>query len=1515
MNHNKFKSLKIFFLAGILVPLFAAVLGYYFVLPHVIDLNKYKTQIKSVLENKIAYPVDFGDFNIKLTWNLRVRINIDKITIKKHDKSKFLNCGSSYVEIALPPLVNNRIILKKIYINTLNTNITRLKNGKFDIADILKRKKKPKYKVSFDNTKIFVNGYKINFQDNFINSPKKYLFMGEKIKVKDLKPNKFIKISALGKIVLKNKPAIGFDLSFSSTLPFAKQRNLAIKGNITNLDLNDFLPYINRISATKFISLQGKGNAKFNLELRNKLFGKNNFSIDSVFNGIKAETLKHGVISSYKDKLRLVCRGYYNERLLSFNKFLIKGNNIDIKGSGLIRNYKSPGKKKNFDINLNINNSKTITIAELFPKNVKVKRDPFKKILKYKVDGLIFGKFALKGSNKAPRMFGTINYKDLTIQGGFKNTPLNYGKVNFVSPFIIFQSKVFLDKNDFVNVKGKVAPFGKKTVNVDITSNEVDFTRAYNTLMVIKEFFRMKLGALLDMTFKGRGRANLNISGKTNNVKINGYVEANGAAVKYDTLSKPAENVHGKIQFVGKKVFYDELTGTVDGLKVIPSGYSTLNNYSDMTIRIPELDLKKGLEFVRTSPLLIQAQTALKDVLKAKGKADGIIYLKGSKEKMGSKGKFIANNADILYRGFGGWFRNLNGPLKFNNKDIYFEGITGNVKGNKVKISGAIKENYDAKLNIVSNSMNLASARTFLMNSFELKQLRKVLGEYTDIRGVSDVAVNINGNLKDLTKDPLQNLVFKNMNAVFNHKLTGIPIALNGGSLNITPNKVTAHNVSGISEGIDFTINGNVSNIENNLLKNEPLIPDFDLKINKFDLSKLKNFSKIPLIPEKTKKLLASFDKLHGYTELSLIAKPDSYDIKVIPDGISAVYTPYDTFVLIKSGELDISNNDLKFSSLKGILSESRFNLNGFINHYMKNQKFDLTLNTDINFNDVDKFSYYSNIPLQAGGIIPFFLSLKGNTANWKISGRMALEKGNYFTYVTDIGLPRNKVRLITLEAKGNKDKLNIDRLRIDLSNSADKQINVSNSDENYKEFKNLINIHGVIDKLKSKKPVFKDFIIKTNNKNSISTKLFNHSIESFLNNGCKNFFTSGNFKTNLVLNGYVTAPEIRGNTTFQDITIPGYKAYIKSINLNFDKNGINLDIKNFKIGESWMDINALLDTKLEVPVLVKNLKINSRMLNIDEISKIFSAGSNAKLSGLPAFVITNGSLNSRELVVRDLITSNIKARFTFTPDWLLSVSKVSFDGAGGSGTGNIYYNLSTNELSAGFNFDNMQANALATTLLTLPNEVYGTLSGNVQFSTRGKTPQELIANSNGYAEFEARKGRFVRLGSLEYFLRAVNVIQSGVGGFNINNIIDLIAPKQTGHFNTLRGRVYAKKGVLYADDITSSGKNLSLYLSGNIDMLTNKADIQVLGRLSKKITSLLGPIGSISINEFIDYIPGLGFLPATPGRKGIIDYIPGLSKIPGLELNNNQKYRRFAVQIKGNLYDQSSVKSFRWIE
>ncbi|OGI02040.1 MAG: hypothetical protein A2Y25_04070 [Candidatus Melainabacteria bacterium GWF2_37_15] len=1474
MNY-KTKHLGTILLIIVSIFLALAAFGYYFILPGAIDFDKYKEQIRTVVNNRLVYPAELGKLNIKLTWDFKARVETNRVSVKKLNGEKFIDMGPSYVEVPILPLLTNRIALEKITINTLDADVTRFENGSFDIGTVIGKAQKPRYKVSVKNADILINGYKLKFTDKKIKPPKSYLFAGEKIRINDFTPNKYILADATGTAFLDDKAATEFNLSFSSALPFLKAKKFHLAGNIKNFDLGAATPYLE-----DKITLLGKGDINFDVEVYKKYFGKNKFFVDAVLNQFKAKTPKHGVFSEYPGHLNFLARGYYNDNLTVLDNLKIISNDINITSSGEV-------KKQDVNLKLKLEDSQIHSISKLFPKIVKVKKEPFKKVLKHGLKAIVSGQIKIKGNLKQPEMFGEIEYKNLSV---LKNTPASYGKIDFIGHYLVLDNKIFVNKNSFANITGKISPFKYKTTDINITSTEMDFEKASRMMFIAHDFLVFKLGPVEKMDFKGNGKVNLNITGKFSNAKLNGYVEGKGLTVKYETLCCAAHDVTGRIVFDGTKAHYDELKGFVEGMRIIPTGYSTLKGYSNVVLHFPELELDKALNFVHTSPLLYSVQDALEEILKAGGKADTILRIKGTEDDVDSCGEFKFKDANILYKGFAAPFEKVNGELEFENENVYFKGMSGYALGEKAEITGFIKENQDAEFKVTADSITLKPTKDFVSNSPLLIKAAEVIDDYPEVSGKSDIEVNIKGNLE---KDAFQSFIMKDMNGCFTNKFVGFPVCLNSGILTVTANKVDARNVAGIIQEIPFKTNGNVSNIRNFISKNEPLVPDFQFKSPKFDFSNFSQFIQAPITPPEIKQLFADFCEFHGIADVNINARPKEWQINIIPTNVSAMYKPYDTFILLNSGSAQISNKGANFSNLRGIISESLFVFNGFV----EKNKFDLTSNFNVNSEDIEKFRFYTDIPLVANGIIPLTLSLKGEAKNWDFDGRMILEKGTFLSYFTPIGLPRNQLRLINIKAHGTQDRINIDRLGLDM------------------DAKNLLTIYGAIDNIRSSKPVFKDFIVKTNQENPIKTNYFNTSIGSVLNNGCENFFSQGTLKADLKLNGYVVSPEIFGNVALQDLVIPDYQSHIDLINFNFNKNNTALNINNLVIGETSMNIQALMNGKIESPMVIKDLKISSPLLNIDEITKIIPAGLGKGPGELPPVIIANGTLNAGEMVLRNLITNNVKAGFSFTPDWLLSVPKISFTATNGVGQGSIFFNMKTTELSSNFKFTGMDANAVASTILSLPNEVYGTLDGSVQFSTRGKNSQELISNANGYAEFRIADGRFVRLGSLEYLLRAFNVLQSGVGGFNLNNIIDLIAPQKTGHFEVLKGSVTSKNGVIFADDIASRGKNLSLFMSGKLDMLTNQSDIQILGLLSKKVSGKLGPLGSISINQFIDYIPGLGFLPTAPQRKGVIDLIPGLSKIPGLELADDDEYRRFAVQINGDLYDPNSVRSFRWVE
>jgi hypothetical protein len=162
------------------------------------------------------------------------------------------------------------------------------------------------------------------------------------------------------------------------------------------------------------------------------------------------------------------------------------------------------------------------------------------------------------------------------------------------------------------------------------------------------------------------------------------------------------------------------------------------------------------------------------------------------------------------------------------------------------------------------------------------------------------------------------------------------------------------------------------------------------------------------------------------------------------------------------------------------------------------------------------------------------------------------------------------------------------------------------------------------------------------------------------------------------------------------------------------------------------------------------------------------------------------------------------------------------------------------------------------------------------------------------------------KLGSLEYLLKAGNLIKGGLTGLSINSVVDIITPLKTGNFEIISGNFRIKDGVARNIAIASKGKDLSLYTEGTYNFATANADMQVLGLLSKKISTFFGPIGNISINTLFNVIPGVDL-----SKDSLV--LERINKIPGLELSS-KAYRRFIAEIKGNINGEDYVTSFKWI-
>lgn len=210
-------------------------------------------------------------------------------------------------------------------------------------------------------------------------------------------------------------------------------------------------------------------------------------------------------------------------------------------------------------------------------------------------------------------------------------------------------------------------------------------------------------------------------------------------------------------------------------------------------------------------------------------------------------------------------------------------------------------------------------------------------------------------------------------------------------------------------------------------------------------------------------------------------------------------------------------------------------------------------------------------------------------------------------------------------------------------------------------------------------------------------------------------------------------------------------------------------------------------------------------------------------------------------------------------------------------------------------------------TFFDLPGQMYGHVTGDMNIACRGMSSVDCINTLNGEGSFEVIDGRMPKLGSLEYLLKAGNLITGGITGLSINGIIDLITPLKTGNFEKISGNIKVKDGIANDINVYSKGNDLNMYMTGNYNISTLVADMEIYGSLSKNFSTLLGKIGNSSLNRLFNTIPGVNINEINPSSTSKINKIPNFDKTNVL--------RVFKAEIFGDINGSNYVKSFRWIK
>ena len=125
-----------FTLLGIIVLVY---LGFLFVLPNAVDLNKFKPEVQKIAKEQAKLSVDFENAKIITTPLLGAGVKADNISVKLPDESVLFSADSFKTRISLPSLFLLTVKVSCLEVNKPFINLEIVDNENFKIIKLAEK--------------------------------------------------------------------------------------------------------------------------------------------------------------------------------------------------------------------------------------------------------------------------------------------------------------------------------------------------------------------------------------------------------------------------------------------------------------------------------------------------------------------------------------------------------------------------------------------------------------------------------------------------------------------------------------------------------------------------------------------------------------------------------------------------------------------------------------------------------------------------------------------------------------------------------------------------------------------------------------------------------------------------------------------------------------------------------------------------------------------------------------------------------------------------------------------------------------------------------------------------------------------------------------------------------------------------------------------------------------------------------------------------------------------------------
>lgn len=1464
--------------------------AYYRGIPAVVNLPKRVHLIEQTVLNEAGYKIDLKNPSLKMGLIPSVWVKADNFAILNDDGSKALEIQNPYINIRILPLIFKELDIKHFSADNINANLvfdtdSKLKLGQYPLETEIKTPLKLKHAA------IYLDGYKVNLDDKV--QSKKINLDGKYLTVKDFTFDKHLNFSTIADMKAGvRKTLINADVDLKLPVNQISDDQCDISGHIVNLNLSDFSIYAKSLSKNKIKSLSGIINftAKTETAADNHKQIKTNLYVNNL--GILKDDTAESIY--FKDKLTVKTDINTIKNGIEINEMKISGKGISAFTSGKITKLNS--KLPDLDLKVTVNKSKAENIISLLPGEPDLSPDINLLLLKKTgFWGDAAGNLEIKGKADFPDVYGNILVANAYMVKPIPNADKAVIKIAFNGDKLNLDVKVPTSQTETVFVKGPINLFNDKYADLNITSTDnVDLKTAQIVLNPLHEILHFDIGPVPIMDIKGKGGINLHVIGTRENPHGWGQFRFKNATVSFlDIHNMLLTNGSGTLDFDNQNTFFQTKSASLNGKPVSVKGTCSLIGELNFDVLAHGQDLGKLLKTVKTSPMLADIQKLIEPVENANGPANLTINLTGKvknpkdivfNKNLFAKGKIELLSDNIKIKGVPASISKTSGVVNFINTDADFK-LASNLDKSQIKIEGKIKDN-NTDIKFASGKFNLGDGLNTLPASVKVPYKKDLAAINTSFTG------RYNGSIQDINFD---NIYLKGK--IYSDKSSKSVIVVDNSSFELNNSTFKLPLLKGTFKNSPYNISLNISK-----MFSPQRVVNGNCKITSLDLNLINDNALQYILPPETAKQLKDIDFLNGNINLAAKIKNNNLNAYTKLDDISLLYKPKRIKLTINSGDMLLRNNLLRLNKINALLGKMPVFINGEIANVQKNPNLNLYVNAKPNQEFFDQFfnnkSVYP-IKLKGDAILTSYLRGTAGYLNAKSTFKISDNSSLYYMGAS-IGDAENPVK-ITADTTYSPSGLKIHSFQYD-------KIITS---QNNKPFVNpQLTAQGTLNLINDNIVGFNDFRVKT--QTPTDAKIFNIIFR-------KPFMKQGVFTSDLILNGTSINPKIKGKMDITSIDIPFFDSTIKDINLDFRNDKIIVASRGTVLTND-VYLDAVIKNQLIPPYTVQDLKVKLADLNVNKITDTLrdieaeatrnpTYGSN----NIPPFDITQliihkADIQADKIKVRNINADNFSANLVLDKDGNADVKNFKFNIAEGSVNGNFKQNLITHRSNLDINLDKANALIMSEALFDLKGQVYGSVNGNFKLNCNGASQEECFRTLSGEGTFKIADGKMPKLGSLEYLLKAGNLLKGGFTGLSINSLVDLITPLKTGNFDSISGDIHISDGTADKINIYSDGHDLNMYMTGSYNLLTSIADMKIYGSLSKNITTVFGKIKNASLNTLFNTIPGIN----DSTEKLLLQ--TEISKIPNIK-DATDIYRIFTVDVNGDINGTDYVKSFKWVK